>query len=72
MLNVMKQDEPVVYPFSLFPSQEMSLTDTELFQTRIGVHPSSVWISNNGLKLSKQVILYMDSKSIFKALFRIT
>lgn len=56
MLHEMKTDKPVVYPFWLFPSEEMSLIDTELFQTRIGVSPLSVSISNNGLKLNKPAI----------------
>ena len=54
MLYVMKQDEPIVYPFWIFGSEEMSLIDTESFQTRIGVGRPSFWISNSGLKLCQQ------------------
>ena len=54
MLNVMKGDEPVVYAFWIFRSEEMSLRDTESFQTRIGVGRLSFWILNNGLKLCKR------------------
>ena len=50
MLNVMRRDEPVKYPFWIFRSEEMSLRDTESFQKRIGVGRPSFWISNNGVK----------------------
>ena len=57
MLYVMKRDKPVVYPFWIFRSEEMSLTDTESFQTRIGVGRPLFWISNSGLKLCQQSVL---------------
>ena len=57
MLYVMKWDKPVIYPFWIFWSEEMSLIDTESFQTRIGVGRPSFWISNNGLKLCQQSVL---------------
>ena len=50
MLNIIKCDEPVVYPFMIFLSEEMSLGDTESFQTRIGVGRLSFSILNSGLK----------------------
>ena len=57
MLYVMKQDEPVAYPFWILQSEEMSLIDTESFQTRIRVDRPSFWISNNALKLCQQSVL---------------
>ena len=57
MLYVMKWVEPVVYPFCIFQSEEMSLKDTESFQTRIGVGRPSFWISNNGLKWCQPLVL---------------
>ena len=57
MLYVIKWDKPVVYPFWIFWSQEMSLIDIESFQRRIGVGRPLFWISNSGLKLCKQSVL---------------
>ena len=48
----LNEDEPVVYPLWIFLSEEIS--DTEPFQTRIGVDRLSFWILNNGLKLCKR------------------
>ena len=62
MLYVMKRDEPVVYPFWIFRSEEMSLIDTESFQTKIGVGRPLFWISNNGLKLCQVSIMYTALK----------